>query len=154
MAGPARFCGNFLVVSAFTTSLYANFLAYPFLFAVILLAVAALFAINVFLARYPRFWFGNISSDLNLIYKIPKYLITLAHPTNFRSLQNPDSSTHHTISERLKYYIFVIIQSAIGISCNLMPTWDAGKVCQVFRRNNLLQYIFRSGELIALRFYY
>jgi len=55
MAGPARFCGNFLVVSAFTTSLYANFLAYPFLFAVILLAVAVLFAINVFLARYPRF---------------------------------------------------------------------------------------------------
>jgi len=47
MAGPARFCGNFLVVSAFTTSLYANFLAYPFLFAVILLAVAVLFDINV-----------------------------------------------------------------------------------------------------------
>ena len=42
----------FLVVSAFTTDLYNNYLAYPFLFAVILLAVAALFAIRIFLAGF------------------------------------------------------------------------------------------------------
>jgi hypothetical protein len=34
-------------VSAFSTNLYENFLAYPFLFVVILLAVGALFAIKV-----------------------------------------------------------------------------------------------------------
>ncbi len=54
----------FLVVSAFTTSLYNNFLAYPYLFAVILLAVAALFAIRIFLARkaYFKAWFASAAT--------------------------------------------------------------------------------------------
>ncbi|MGB5748716.1 MAG: cytochrome d ubiquinol oxidase subunit II [Desulfobacterales bacterium] len=54
----------FLVVSAFTTGLYNNYLAYPFLFAVILLAVAALFAIKVFLVRktYFKAWFASAAT--------------------------------------------------------------------------------------------
>lgn len=54
----------FLVVSAFTTGLYNNYLAYPFLFAVILLAVAALFAIRIFLARkaYFKAWFASATT--------------------------------------------------------------------------------------------
>ena len=51
----------FLVVSAFTTGLYNNYLAYPFLFAVILVAVAALFGIRIFLAKkaYFKAWFAS-----------------------------------------------------------------------------------------------
>jgi len=54
----------FLIVSAFTTSLYNNFLAYPLLFAVILLAVAALFAIRIFLAKkaYFKAWFASAAT--------------------------------------------------------------------------------------------
>jgi cytochrome bd ubiquinol oxidase subunit II len=54
----------FLVVSAFSTSLYNNFLAYPALFVVILLAVAALFAIRIFLARkaYFKAWFASAAT--------------------------------------------------------------------------------------------
>ena len=54
----------FLVVSAFTTSLYNNFLAYPLLFVVILLAVAALFAIRIFLAKkaYFKAWFASAAA--------------------------------------------------------------------------------------------
>ncbi|MEE4262124.1 MAG: cytochrome d ubiquinol oxidase subunit II [Desulfobacteraceae bacterium] len=54
----------FLVVSAFTTSLYNNFLAYPLLFVVILLAVAALFAIRIFLAKkaYFKAWFASAAT--------------------------------------------------------------------------------------------
>ncbi len=54
----------FLVVSAFTTRLYDNFLAYPLLFAVILLAVAALFGIKIFLARkaYFKAWFASAAT--------------------------------------------------------------------------------------------
>ena len=54
----------FLVVSAFTTGLYNNYLAYPFLFAVILLAVAALFGIRIFLAKkaYFKAWFASATT--------------------------------------------------------------------------------------------
>jgi len=54
----------FLVVSAFTTSLYNNFLAYPALFIVILLAVAALFGIRIFLAKkaYFKAWFASAAT--------------------------------------------------------------------------------------------
>jgi hypothetical protein len=41
--------------------------------------------IFAFPSRYPKFWFGKISSDLNLIYKISKFNITSEHPTNFGS---------------------------------------------------------------------
>ena len=54
----------FLVVSAFSTNLYSNFLAYPALFAVILLAVAALFGIRIFLAKkaYFKAWFASAAT--------------------------------------------------------------------------------------------
>ena len=50
-----------------------------------------------------------------------------------------DLGTEDTISERLPFCIFVIIQSTISINCNLMPTWNAGMVCKVSRKNNLPQ---------------
>ena len=54
----------FLVVSAFTTRLYENFIAYPFLFVIILLAVGALFAIKIFLAKkaYFKAWFASAAT--------------------------------------------------------------------------------------------
>ena len=56
----------FLVVSAFTTRLYENFIAYPFLFVIILLAVGALFAIKIFLAKeaYFKAWFASAATIL------------------------------------------------------------------------------------------
>jgi hypothetical protein len=56
--------------------------------------------------------------------------------------------------QRFDVGTYLSLQSTISISCNLIPTWDAGKVCQVFRKNNLPQHICMSGALIALRFYY
>ncbi len=54
----------FLGASAGFTRLYDNFLAYPALFIVILLAVAALFAIKFFLAKkaYFRAWFASAAT--------------------------------------------------------------------------------------------
>ena len=51
----------FLAASFFTTRLYANYMANPLLFAVILLTVAALFGIRVFLAQKAFFkaWFAS-----------------------------------------------------------------------------------------------
>ena len=54
----------FLVASAGFTQLYDNFLAYPVLFIVILLAVAALFAIKFFLVKqaYFKAWFASAAT--------------------------------------------------------------------------------------------
>jgi len=51
----------FLVYSAVATTLYANYLARPYLFVVILLAVAGLLGIRIFLARqeYFKAWFAS-----------------------------------------------------------------------------------------------
>jgi len=51
----------FLVNSAVSTNLYANYLAHPLLFVVILVTVAALLATRVYLARqaYFRAWFSS-----------------------------------------------------------------------------------------------
>lgn len=51
----------FLVYSAVATELYANYLARPYLFVVILLAVAGLLGIRIFLARqeYFKSWFAS-----------------------------------------------------------------------------------------------
>jgi hypothetical protein len=46
-----------------------------------------------FLARYPEFWFIKISIELNSIYKIPKFHITLEHPTDFKPPQILDEGT-------------------------------------------------------------
>ena len=40
-----------------------------------------------FSGKYPKFWFRKIFSDLNLIYKIPKFHIASAHLINFQSSQ-------------------------------------------------------------------
>ena len=57
-----------------------------------------------FLSWYPKLWFRKIFSDLNLIYKIPKFHITSAHLTNFQSSQISPSGTLSTIWALAKYW--------------------------------------------------
>ena len=56
------------------------------------------------LARFTKFWFCIIFSDLNLIYKIPKFHITSAHLTNFQSSQISPSGTQFPIWAVAKYW--------------------------------------------------
>jgi cytochrome d ubiquinol oxidase subunit II len=55
---------GFLVYSAFTTTLYANYLAYPALFIIILLTVAGLLGIKLFIKKeqYFRAWFSSATA--------------------------------------------------------------------------------------------
>jgi cytochrome d ubiquinol oxidase subunit II len=101
----------FLVVSAFETSLYNNYLAYPFLFAVILLAVAALFAIRIFLAQkaYFKAWFASATTIVTCTF----YGLIGLFPTMFPSnIDAAYSLTAHNASSSpltLKIMLVVVI---------------------------------------------
>ena len=101
----------FLVVSAFKTSLYNNYLAYPFLFVVILLAVAALFAIRIFLAKkaYFKAWFASAATIVACTF----YGIIGLFPTMFPSnIDAAFSLTAHNASSSpltLKIMLVVVI---------------------------------------------
>ncbi len=53
-----------------------------------------------------KFWLGKISSDFSPIYKIPKFHIASAHPTNFWSLQIVSLGTKPKIWGGVKYWRF------------------------------------------------
>lgn len=59
-----------LVSSAFATNLYANYLAHPVLFVVILLAVAALLGVKIFLMKkaYWKAWFSSGVTVLGITF--------------------------------------------------------------------------------------
>jgi cytochrome d ubiquinol oxidase subunit II len=101
----------FLVVSAFTTGLYNNYLAYPFLFAVILAAVAALFAIRIFLAQkaYFKAWFASAATIVACTF----YGVIGLFPTMFPSnIDAAYSLTAHNASSSpltLKIMLVVVI---------------------------------------------
>lgn len=101
----------FLVVSAFTTSLYNNFLAYPLLFVVILLAVAALFAIRIFLAKkaYFKAWFASAATIVACTF----YGVIGLFPNMFPSnLDTAFSLTAHNASSSpltLKIMLVVVV---------------------------------------------
>ena len=76
-----------------------------------------------FLVRYTKFWFCIIFSDLNPIYKIPKFNIASAHPINLQSFQIPPSRNPHlTIRiDQVEHiqYIGWRIKSGFGMIHNL-----------------------------------
>jgi len=61
-----------------------------------------------FLSRYLKFWFGKISSDFSPIYKIPKFHIASAHPTNFWLSQISSSGTISTIWGWSKFVVLSV----------------------------------------------
>ena len=99
----------FLVVSAFTTSLYNNFLAYPFLFAVILLAVAALFAIRIFLAKkaYFKAWFASAATIVACTFYGVIGLFPNMFPSNIDAAYS--LTAHNAASSPLTLKIMLVV---------------------------------------------
>ncbi|MFZ1201617.1 MAG: cytochrome d ubiquinol oxidase subunit II [Desulfobacterales bacterium] len=77
----------FLVNSAVSTNLYANYLAHPLLFVVILVTVAALLATRMYLARraYFKAWFASALTIVGATF----YGVIGLFPTMFPSTINP-----------------------------------------------------------------
>ena len=99
----------FLVVSDFTTGLYNNYLAHPYLFAVILLAVAALFAIRIFLAQkaYFKAWFASATTIVACTF----YGVIGLFPKLFPSNIDPAFSltAHNASSSPLTLKIMLVV---------------------------------------------
>lgn len=99
----------FLVASAFSTSLYQNYLAHPMLFLVIGVTVLALLGIKVFLAK-GHFWKAWFSSALTIIGATFYGVIGL-YPNMFPSSINPSYSlsAHNASSSPLTLKIMLIV---------------------------------------------
>jgi cytochrome bd ubiquinol oxidase subunit II len=99
----------FLVASFFTTKLYANYLANPLLFAVILLTVAALFGIRVFLAKKAFFkaWFASALTIVGATF----YGVVGLFPNMFPSSLNPawNLTAHNASSTQLTLTIMLVV---------------------------------------------
>jgi cytochrome bd ubiquinol oxidase subunit II len=99
----------FLVASFFTTKLYANYLANPLLFAVILLTVVALFGIRVFLAKKAFFkaWFASALTIVGATF----YGVIGLFPNMFPSSMNPAWSltAHNASSTQLTLMIMLVV---------------------------------------------
>jgi cytochrome d ubiquinol oxidase subunit II len=99
----------FLAASFFTTKLYANYLANPLLFAVILLTVAALFGIRVFLAQKAFFkaWFASAITIVGATF----YGVIGLFPNMFPSSLNPAWSltAHNASSTQLTLTIMLVV---------------------------------------------
>jgi cytochrome d ubiquinol oxidase subunit II len=99
----------FLAASFFTTKLYANYLANPLLFAVILLTVAALFGIRVFLAKKAFFkaWFASALTIVGATF----YGVIGLFPNMFPSSMNPAWSltAHNASSTQLTLTIMLVV---------------------------------------------
>jgi cytochrome d ubiquinol oxidase subunit II len=99
----------FLAASYFTTALYANYLAAPPLFAVILLTVAALFGIRVFLARQAFFkaWFASALTIVGATF----YGVIGLFPNLFPSSLDPAWSltAHNASSTQLTLTIMLVV---------------------------------------------
>ena len=99
----------FLVASFFKTKLYANYLANPLLFAVILLTVAALFGIRVFLSQ-KAFFKAWLASALTIVGATFYGVIGL-FPNMFPSSMNPAWSltAHNASSTQLTLTIMLVV---------------------------------------------
>ena len=99
----------FLVVSAFATSLYNNFLAHPLLFVVILLAVAALFAIRIFLAKkaYFKAWFASAATIVACTFYGVIGLFPNMFPSNIDAAYS--LTAHNTASSPLTLKIMLVV---------------------------------------------
>jgi cytochrome d ubiquinol oxidase subunit II len=99
----------FLAASVFTTRLYANYLANPLLFAVILITVAALFGIRVFLARNAFFkaWFASALTIVGATF----YGVIGLFPNMFPSSLNPawNLTAHNAASSQLTLTIMLVV---------------------------------------------
>jgi cytochrome d ubiquinol oxidase subunit II len=99
----------FLVASYFSTGLYANYLASPLLFAVILITVAALFGIRVFLARKAFFkaWFASALTIVGATF----YGVIGLFPNMFPSSLNPawTLTAHNASSTQLTLTIMLVV---------------------------------------------
>lgn len=78
----------FLIASYFSTSLYANYFKYPALFLIILVAVAALFATRLFLAKQAFFkaWLASAITIMGCTF----FGVAGLFPALFPSSMNPD----------------------------------------------------------------
>jgi cytochrome d ubiquinol oxidase subunit II len=99
----------FLAASFFSTRLYANYLANPLLFAVILITVAALFGIRVFLAQKAFFkaWFASALTIVGATF----YGVIGLFPNMFPSSLNPawNLTAHNASSSQLTLTIMLIV---------------------------------------------
>jgi len=99
----------FLAASYFSTNLYANYMAHPLLFAVILLTVAALFGIRVFLAQRAFFkaWFASALTIVGATF----YGVIGLFPNMFPSSMNPAWSltAHNASSTTLTLTIMLVV---------------------------------------------
>ena len=101
----------FLVVSAFTTGLYNNYLAYPFLFAVILVAVAALFGIRIFLAKkaYFKAWFASAATIVACTFYGVIGLFPNMFPSNIDAAYSLTAHNASSSPLTLKIMLLVVI---------------------------------------------
>jgi cytochrome d ubiquinol oxidase subunit II len=99
----------FLAASFFSTRLYANYLANPLLFAVILVTVAALFGIRVFLAQKAFFkaWFASALTIVGATF----YGVIGLFPNMFPSSLNPawNLTAHNASSSQLTLTIMLVV---------------------------------------------
>jgi cytochrome d ubiquinol oxidase subunit II len=99
----------FLAASFFSTRLYANYLANPLLFAVILITVAALFGIRVFLAQKAFFkaWFASALTIVGATF----YGVIGLFPNMFPSSLNPawNLTAHNASSSQLTLTIMLVV---------------------------------------------
>jgi cytochrome d ubiquinol oxidase subunit II len=99
----------FLLASKFATNLYANYLAHPVLFAVILLAVLALLGTRVFLAKaqYWKAWFSSAVTILAVTF----FGVIGLFPNLFPSSLDPAYSltAHNASSSPLTLTIMLIV---------------------------------------------
>ncbi|MGD9300232.1 MAG: cytochrome d ubiquinol oxidase subunit II [Desulfobacterales bacterium] len=101
----------FLVASAFTTRLYDNFLAYPVLFVIILLAVAALFAIKVFLTKKACFkaWFASATTIVACTFYGVIGLFPNMFPSNIDAAYSLTAHNASSSALTLKIMLVVVI---------------------------------------------
>ena len=101
----------FLVASAFTTRLYDNFLAYPFLFAVILLAVAALLAIRIFMGQkaYFKAWFASAATIVACTFYGVIGLFPNMFPSNIDAAYSLTAHNASSSPMTLKIMLLVVI---------------------------------------------
>jgi cytochrome d ubiquinol oxidase subunit II len=99
----------FLVATKFATDLYANYLAHPILFAIILLTVLALLGTRIFIAKgsYWKAWFSSAVTIVGATF----FGIAGLFPNMFPSSLNPAYSltAHNASSSPLTLKIMLIV---------------------------------------------
>jgi cytochrome d ubiquinol oxidase subunit II len=113
----------FLAASFFSTRLYANYLANPLLFAVILITVAALFGIRVFLAQKAFFkaWFASALTIVGATF----YGVIGLFPNMFPSSLNAawNLTAHNASSSQLTLTIMLVVVIVFVPIVLIYQTW-------------------------------